>query len=162
MPPILRHLSKKYLKAEDRAMNELETLFLQTLISQTRALDKFGTWAKKSNEEILSEKYVKTKEQLKEIPIIADIDEMQIQDIRLIFQSIALAFELKTGVMCSVVMEMSHEGFGRVVVLAEKTVVTNKFLKDAHRYSFRTYDALIAEGGKLLRDAIEIYDTYKK
>ena len=143
-------------------MNELETLFIETLTSQIRALDQFGTWAKKSNEEVLAEKYVKTKEQLRDIPIIADIDEMQIQDIRLIFQSIALAFELKKGMMCSVVMEMSHEGFGRAVVLADKVVVTNKFFKDAHRYSFRSHDALIAEGGKLLKDAIEIYDTHKK
>ncbi len=143
-------------------MNELEKLFLETLISQTRALDQFGTWAKKSDEELLSEKYVKSKEDMKNIPIIADIDEMQIQDIRLIFQSIALAFELKTGIMCSVVMEMSHEGFGRAVVLAEKIVVTNKFFKDAHRYSFRTYDALVSEGGKMLKDAIEIYQTYQK
>ena len=109
-------------------MSELETLFIETLTSQIRALDQFGVWAKKSNEEVLCEKYVKSKEQLKNIPIIADIDEMQIKDIRLIFQSIALAFELKTGVMCSVVMEMSHEGFGRAVVLAEKIAITNKFL----------------------------------
>lgn len=143
-------------------MNELEKLFIETLTSQIRALDQFGTWAKKSDEEILSEKYVKTKEQLKNVPIIADIDEMQIKDIRLIFQSIALAFELKTSVMCSVVMEMSHEGFGRAVVLAEKIVVTNKFFKDAHRYSFRTYEDLIKEGGKMLKDALEIYETYKK
>lgn len=143
-------------------MNELEKLFIETLISQIRALDQFGTWAKKSDEEILSEKYVKSKEQLKSVPIIADIDEMQIKDIRLIFQAIALAFELKTSVMCSVVMEMSHEGFGRAVVLAEKIVITNKFFKDAHRYSFRTYDDLIKEGGKMLKDAIEIFETYKK
>lgn len=143
-------------------MNELEKLFIETLTSQIRALDQFGTWAKKSNEEVLADKYVKTKEQLKEVPIIADIDEMQIKDIRLIFQSIALAFELKMGMMCSVVMEMSHEGFGRAVVLADKIVITNKFFKDAHRYSFRTYDALVAEGGKLLKDAIEIYETHKK
>lgn len=143
-------------------MNELEKLFIETLISQIRALDQFGTWAKKSDEEILSEKYVKSKEQLKNVPIIADIDEMQIKDIRLIFQAIALAFELKTSVMCSVVMEMSHEGFGRAVVLAEKIVITNKFFKDAHRYSFRTYDDLIKEGGKMLKDAIEIFETYKK
>ncbi|MBP1679749.1 MAG: NifX-associated protein [Proteobacteria bacterium] len=143
-------------------MNELEKLFIETLTSQIRALDQFGTWAKKSDEEILSEKYVKTKEQLKNVPIIADIDEMQIKDIRLIFQSIALAFELKTSVMCSVVMEMSHEGFGRAVVLAEKIVVTNKFFKDAHRYSFRTYEDLIKEGGKMLKDALDIYETYKK
>ena len=143
-------------------MSELEKLFIETLISQIRALDQFGTWAKKSDEEILSEKYVKSKEQLKNVPIIADIDEMQIKDIRLIFQAIALAFELKTSVMCSVVMEMSHEGFGRAVVLAEKIVITNKFFKDAHRYSFRTYDDLIKEGGKMLKDAIEIFETYKK
>ena len=143
-------------------MNELEKLFIDTLISQLRAMDQFGTWAKKSDEELLSEKYVKSKEDLKNIPIIADIDEMQIKDIRLIFQSIALAFELKTGVMCSVVMEMSHEGFGRAVVLAEKIVITNKFFKDAHRYSFRTYDALVSEGGKMLESALEIYQTYQK
>lgn len=143
-------------------MNELEKLFIETLISQLRAMDQFGTWAKKSDEELLSEKYVKSKEDLKNIPIIADIDEMQIKDIRLIFQSIALAFELKTGVMCSVVMEMSHEGFGRAVVLAEKIVITNKFFKDAHRYSFRTYDALVSEGGKILKDAIDIYNSFQK
>jgi len=143
-------------------MNELEKLFIETLISQLRAMDQFGTWAKKSDEELLSEKYVKSKEDLKNIPIIADIDEMQIKDIRLIFQSIALAFELKTGVMCSVVMEMSHEGFGRAVVLAEKIVITNKFFKDAHRYSFRTYDALVSEGGKMLKDAIDIYNSFQK
>ena len=143
-------------------MNELEKLFIDTLISQLRAMDQFGTWEKKSDEELLSEKYVKSKEDLKNIPIIADIDEMQIKDIRLIFQSIALAFELKTGVMCSVVMEMSHEGFGRAVVLAEKIVITNKFFKDAHRYSFRTYDALVSEGGKMLENALEIYQTYQK
>ncbi|ATB69357.1 NifX-associated protein [Sulfurospirillum diekertiae] len=143
-------------------MNELEKLFIETLTSQMRALDQFGTWAKKSDEEVLSEKYIKSKDALKNIPIIADIDEMQIQDIRLIFQSIALAFELKTNIMCSVVMEMSHEGFGRAVVIAEKIVVTNKFFKDAHRYSFRTYEDLVKEGGKMLKDAIEIYETYKK
>lgn len=143
-------------------MNELEKLFIETLTSQIRALDQFGTWAKKSDEEVLGDKYIKSKDQLKNVPIIADIDEMQIQDIRLIFQSIALAFELKTNIMCSVVMEMSHEGFGRAVVLAEKIVVTNKFFKDAHRYSFRTYDDLVKEGGKMLKDAIEIYETYKK
>lgn len=143
-------------------MSELETLFIETLTSQIRALDQFGVWVKKSNEEVLCEKYVKSKEQLKNIPIIADIDEMQIKDIRLIFQSIALAFELKTGVMCSVVMEMSHEGFGRAVVLAEKIAITNKFFKDAHRYSFRTYEDLIKEGGKMLKDAIEIYEMHQQ
>lgn len=140
----------------------MENLFIETLIGQVRALDQFGTWTHKSNEEILTEKYVKSKEDLKNIPVIADIDEMQIQDIRLIFQAIALAFEKKTGIMCSVVMEMSHEGFGRAVVIADKIVIVNKFFKDAHRYSFRTYEDLVKEGDKMLDSAIKIYTEYKK
>ena len=113
-------------------------LFKITLNGQVRALDQFGTWVNKSDEDLLVEKYVRTKEDLKNIPIIADIDEMQIKDIRLVFQAVALAFEKMTGVMCSVVMEMSHEGFGRVVVFAGKIVLGEKFFKDAHRFSFRT------------------------
>lgn len=140
----------------------MENLFIKTLIGQVRALDQFGTWTNKADEDILKEKYIKTKEELKNIPVIADIDEMQIQDIRLIFQAIALAFEQKTGIMCSTIMEMSHEGFGRAVVIADKIVITNKFFKDAHRYSFRTYEDLVKEGDKMLANAISTYEEYKK
>lgn len=139
----------------------MDKVFIETLIGQVRALDQFGTWANKSDEDLLAEKYIKTKEDLKNIPIIADIDEMKIQDIKLIYQAVALAFEKKTGIMCSVVMEMSHEGFGRVVVVADKILIVNKFFKDAHRFSFRTYEKLIEEGDKLLESAIKIYDQYK-
>jgi len=140
----------------------MENLFIETLIGQVRALDQFGTWTNRTDKDILEEKYVKSKEDLKNIPVIADIDEMQIQDIRLIYQAIALAFEKQTGVMCSTIMEMSHEGFGRAVVIADKIVILNKFFKDAHRFSFRTYEDLVKEGDKLLDNALKIYDEYKK
>lgn len=140
---------------------EAKELFIKTLIGQIRALDQFGTWVNKSDEDLVKEKYVRTKEELKEIPIIADIDEMQIKDIRLIYQAVALAFEKITGVMASVVMEMSHEGFGRVVVFANDIVLCEKYFKDAHRFSFRTYESLEEEGEKYLKKAQEKYSKYK-
>jgi probable nitrogen fixation protein len=140
---------------------EMKHLFLETLTAQIRALDQFGTWVNKSDTDLLKEKYVKSKEELKNIPIIADIDEMQIKDIRLIYQAVALAFEKLTGVMCSVVMEMSHEGFGRVVVFANKIVLCEKYFKDAHRFSFRSFEKLETEGEKYLIKAQEVYDKYK-
>ena len=142
-------------------MEENQELFINSLIGQVRALDQFGTWANKGDTELLIEKYVKTKEQLREIPIIADIDEMQIKDIRLIFQAVAIAFERKTNMMCNVILEMSHEGFGRGAVMADKIVIWDKYLKDAHRYSFRTYEDLVKEGGKILANAFEVYEKYK-
>lgn len=138
-----------------------EELFINSLIGQVRALDQFGTWTNKGDTELLIEKYVRTKEQLREIPIIADIDEMQIKDIRLIFQAVAIAFERKNNIMCNVILEMSHEGFGRGAVMADKIVIWDKYLKDAHRYSFRTYEDLVKEGGKILANAFEIYEQYK-
>ena len=139
----------------------VENPFLKQLINQIRAQDQFGTWSKFSDEELLSKKYIKTKEDLKSIPVIADIDEMIIGDIKMIYQALALGFETKTGVMCNVIMEMSHEGFGRVAVIADKIVIVNKYFKDAHRFSYRTIEKLIEDGDKMLNTALDIYEQYK-
>ena len=136
-------------------------LFTQELIRQLRATDQFGNWAKLSDEELLTKKYVKTKEDLKLIPIIADIDEVLIGEIKMIFKAVALQFERQSGVMCNVVMEMSHEGFGRCVVMADRIVLVDKYFKDAHRFSFRTLEKLYEEGEKYLSDAFAIYNKFK-
>lgn len=135
--------------------------FTQELIRQLRATDQFGNWSKMSDEELLTKKYVKTKEDLKKIPIIADIDEMLIGEIKMLFKAIALQFERKTGVMCNVVMEMSHEGFGRCIVFADKIILVDKYFKDAHRFGYRTIDKLYEDGQKYLDRAFEIYEQYK-
>jgi probable nitrogen fixation protein len=139
----------------------VENPFLKQLINQIRAQDQFGTWSKFSDEELLTKKYIKTKEELKSIPVIADIDEMIIGDIKMIYQALALAFEVKTGEMCNVIMEMSHEGFGRVAVIAGRIVIVNKYFKDAHRFSYRAIDKLIEDGDKTLTAALAVYDQYK-
>ena len=135
--------------------------FTKELIRQLRATDQFGNWAKMSDEEVLTKKYVKTKEDLKLIPIIADIDEMLIGEIKMIFKAIALQFERQTGIMCNVVMEMSHEGFGRCIVIADRIVLVDKYFKDAHRFSFRTLEKLYEEGDKYLNSSFEIYNKFK-
>jgi len=142
--------------------SKYEQLFFDTLVSQLRALDQYGVWKDKSDEEILEKKYVKTKEQLKKIPLIDDVDEAKIKEIRLIYQAIALAFEKKTNAMANVVMEMNHEGFGRAVVLAGKYVIADKSFKDAHRFHFRSLEKLVAQGGKQLEKAINTYNELEK
>jgi probable nitrogen fixation protein len=137
------------------------SLFTQELIRQIRAIDQFGNWARLSDEEVLTKIYVKTKEDLKLIPIIADIDEILTGQIKMIFKAVALQFERKTGVMCNVVMEMSHEGFGRCIVIAGRIVLVDKYFKDAHRFSFRTIEKLYEEGDKYLAQSFATYEQYK-
>ena len=145
------------MEAEVKTMSEFAT----ELVRQIRAMDQFGNWAKIADEDLLVKKYVKTKEELKSIPLIADIDEMMINDIKIIYKAVALAFERKTGMMCNVIMEMSHEGFGRCAVIADRICIINKYFKDAHRFSYRTLDALYEDGDKTLSSAIEIYEKFK-
>jgi len=135
--------------------------FTVELIRQLRATDQFGNWSKMSDEELLIKKFVKTKEDLKAIPIIADIDEMLIGEIKMIFKAVALQFERQTGEMCNVVMEMSHEGFGRCIVIADKIVLVDKYFKDAHRFGYRTIDKLYEEGQKYLDKAFDTFNQYK-
>ncbi len=135
--------------------------FRDEIVAQVRALDNHGFWDKLSDEELLTKKYVKTKEDLKAIPIIADIKKETTDDIRLIFQAIALGFEKITGVMATVVMEMSHEGFGRAVVIADKIVIADKYFKDAHRFGYRDLEKFFEEGDKLLAKSVEIYKEIK-
>lgn len=139
-----------------------DSIFLKELVKQVRALDTYGVWERDSDEKLLTGKYIKTKEQLKEIPIIADISEEQIKDMRLLLQALALAFEQKTAEMANVVIEMSHEGFGRGVVIADKIVIVDKYFKDAHRFGYPTIEKLTEEGEKMLDKAIATYNEYKK
>jgi len=44
---------------------DAKKLFIDTLIGQIRALDQFGTWANKSDKDLIEEKYIKTKEGFK-------------------------------------------------------------------------------------------------
>jgi len=61
-----------------------------------------------------------------------------------------------------VVIEMSHEGFGRGVVIADKIVIVDKYFKDAHRFGYPTIEKLVEEGEKMLDKAIATYNEYKK
>jgi len=131
------------------------------LIRQIRALDQFGNWSRITDDELLIKKYVKTKEELKAVPVIADIDEMMINDIKMIYKAIALSFERKTGIVCNVIMEMSHEGFGRCAILSDRICIIHKYFKDAHRFSFRSLEALFEEGDKNLERALKVYEQYK-
>lgn len=139
----------------------LESIFLSSLVAQVRALDQFGSWDKKPDDVLLCEKFIKTKEQLAEIPVIADVDEEVTTNLKMLLKAVAVVFERQSGQMASVVMEMSHEGFGRGVVLCGPIVVMDKTFRDAHRFSFPTLDKLAQEGDKWLTKASETYLKFK-
>ena len=137
-----------------------DSLFVKELVKQWRAQDTHGAWEGKSDATLLAP-YLITKEQRREMPIIGDPDPEVLWRVELFFNAVGLAIERQTGMMVSPMMKMSHEGFGRQVLIAGRLVVVNKQLRDVHRFGFETMEKLAAEGEKYVNAGVEMIVQYK-
>lgn len=137
----------------------LASPFVQQLIKQLRAQDINGTWDSKSDLQLLKP-YLHTAEERRALPIIGDPDPETLWHLELFYNAIAVAIEHEIGQMVSPMMKMSHEGFGRMVLLAGRLVVVNKQLRDVHRFGFTSLAKLAEAGTKFLNEAVTMIRTY--
>lgn len=143
--------------AEQSAPRESD--FLRELVKIWRAQDAHGVWEGKSDEALLAP-YIVTREQRREMPIMGDPDPEVLWRLELFFNAVGLAIERRTGVMVSPMMKMSHEGFGRLVLIAGRLVVVNKQLRDVHRFGFESLEKLAAEGGKFVAAGVAMIEQF--
>ncbi|HKI60016.1 MAG TPA: NifX-associated nitrogen fixation protein [Mariprofundaceae bacterium] len=137
----------------------LKSDFMQEMVRQMKALDTYDTYDGWSDAKIL-DPFILTKERRREIPVIGDPDEIVIARVKCIYNAISFLIEKNTGIMASPVVNLSHEGFGRVLVAAGKLVVVDRSLRDVHRFGFRTIEKMQEEGDKLLSTALGLIEKY--
>lgn len=137
------------------ASTPLETAFVKELVKQWRAQDTHGAWDGKSDEMLLAP-YIITREQRREMPIIGDPDPETLWRLELFYNAVGLAIERQTGSIATPMMKMSHEGFGRLVLMAGRLIVVNKHLRDVHRFGFESMEKLAEEGRKLVATGVEM------
>lgn len=137
----------------------MHSVFIKELVKQWRAQDSYGTWEGKSDETLL-DPYVLDKEKRRQIPIVGDPDPETLWRLELFYNAVGLAIERASGVMVTPMMKMSHEGFGRMVLIAGRLIVVNKQLRDVHRFGFPTMANLAEEGEKLVAAGIEMINRY--
>ncbi|MEO5661171.1 MAG: NifX-associated nitrogen fixation protein [Polaromonas sp.] len=137
----------------------MATPFVQQLVKQLRAQDLHGTWERKSDLELLKP-YIHTAEERRAMPILGDPDPETLWHLEIFYNAIAVTIERETGQMVSPMMKMSHEGFGRMVLLAGRLVVVNKQLRDVHRFGFSSLAKLSEVGTKFLEEAVTMIRAY--
>ena len=137
----------------------LQSPFLATLVRILRAEDSYGAWEGKSDAQILRP-FVVNKEQRRAIPIMGDPDPDVLWRLEKFYIAIGLTIEQRTGVMTGPMMKLSHEGFGRVVLIAGRLIALSKFLRDVHRFGFDSLAALAAEGEKLVAKGAETIEAF--
>lgn len=133
--------------------------FIAQLVAIIRAEDSYGAWDDKTDADLLAD-FIVTKEERREIPIIGDPDPDIMWRVEKFYAAVGLLLEKNTGAMASPMMKMSHEGFGRIVLIAGKLVALSKHLRDIHRFGFVTFDKLAEAGDKLVSDAVSSVEKY--
>jgi probable nitrogen fixation protein len=143
----------------DADARALASPFVRALVRQMRAHDISGTWERKSDLEVL-ERFIVTPEQRRSLPVIADPDARTLWRVEQYYSALGLAIEQASGVMAVPMLKITHEGFGRVVLVAGKLVVISRILRDVHRFGFASFAALAAGGEKLIAEAVKTIETY--
>jgi len=135
------------------------TPFVQQMVKMLRAQDMHGTWDNKTDLDLL-DPFILTAAKRKEMPIIGDPDPEVIWRLELFYNAIAVAIERETGNIVTPMMKMSHEGFGRMVLIAGRLIVVNKQLRDVHRFGFPSLAKLSEQGNKFVDEAVVMIRTY--
>ncbi len=129
--------------------------FIGELIRQIRAADPYGGYDGVS-EEALLRPYLLMEDERQAIPVIGDVDAATVARLRNFYQAVAASIERETGTMVGYLLDVSHEGFGRVVLFAGRLVLVSRTLRDAHRFGFVSREQLAAEGETLVRAGVEV------
>jgi probable nitrogen fixation protein len=145
--------------AEAAAPSGIEADFIKAIVSLIRAEDTYGAWEGKTDSVLLKD-YVLDKEARRQIPIIGDPDPDVIHRIETFYKAIGLQIEKRTGLMATPMVKMSHEGFGRIVLITGRLVVLSRHLRDVHRFGFPSVEKLAADGAKYVAEAVELIEAH--
>ena len=139
----------------------LETDFMKEMARQMRAIDTYDTFSGMSDGEIL-DPFVLTKERKQELPVIGDPDEIVIARIKAYYNAISILIEKECGLMAVPLINLTHEGFGRVLITVGKLVVHDRSLRDVHRFGFASLSKMKDEADKVLSIAMELVGNHSK
>ena len=135
--------------------------FMLETAKQMRAIDTYDTYEGMSDGEVL-DPYVLTKKRRKEIPVIGDPDEIVIARMKAYYNAISTLIEKECGLMAVPLLNLSYEGFGRVLITVGKLVVHDRSLRDVHRFGFKSLSHMKDEADKILSIATTLVGEHDK
>jgi probable nitrogen fixation protein len=137
------------------------TPFLSELVRQVRAQDTYDFWSGRADIDLL-EPFIIDKVKAKEIPVIGDPDPRTLARLNQFYAAVSLSIEKRCGIIASPVLQLSSEGFGRIVLVCGRLVVVSKTLRDVHRFGFPSLEKLAGEGGKLVDEAVRWVEKFRE
>jgi probable nitrogen fixation protein len=140
-------------------LGPFEETFLKDLAGQLRANDLYGTLDAKSDEELLGGLINPKKGGASSC---SPLDSAVLEKIRAFYRAIAVSLERDTGGFFQMVLEVSSEGFGRVVIYAGRLVVLDKTLRDAQAFGFSSLEKLLCDVRVATSKAKATFERFKE
>ena len=138
----------------------LQQPIIRQMVVQLRAMDSYGTYDTWSDARVL-DPLVLTRERRKAIPVVGDPDETTVARVKAFYNALAQLIERDCGLLAVPVINLTHEGFGRALILVGKLVALDKTLRDVHRFGFDSLEALVAEAQKQLDKASALVGEHR-
>lgn len=145
----------------DENAAELSNAFIKQILTQLRAMDSYGTYDTWTDSRVI-DPLILTKARRREIPVVGDPDETTVSRVKAYYNAIATSIEKECGLMAVPLINLTHEGFGRALVMVGKLVVLDKTLRDIHRFGFDSLEKLIAEMEKMTTKGVETVSKYRE
>jgi probable nitrogen fixation protein len=139
----------------------LQTEFAKEMVKQLRALDTYDMYANWSDARIL-DPLILTKERKQEIPIVGDPSPIIISRVNAYYNALSCIIEAKCSLMAIPTVNLTHEGFGKVLINIGKLVVLNKPLRDVHRFGFKSLEKMHQEAEKIINTAVQLVERYRE
>jgi probable nitrogen fixation protein len=132
---------------------------IQGLLRLIRAQDRSGAYDADPDEELLAP-YVVTKAQKREMPMMGDPDPDTLGRVELFYGAVAWELERRTGRAVVPMLNIHHEGWGRILLIAGRLVAVNTHVRELHRFGFETLAALIDKAEKLASEGVTSIETF--
>lgn len=133
--------------------------FAAEMVRQLRAIDSYGTQDGWADDKVLSA-LILTKERKREIPIVGEPDEITVAMVRAFYNAVSARVEAECGMMAVPFVHLSHEGFGRALVMVGKLAALNRSLRDVHRFGFDSVEKLESKGEQLVSSALGVIGKF--
>jgi probable nitrogen fixation protein len=133
-----------------------EVSFVRELVRQLRAHGDDSAWDGRTDAELLRPFLVRKGRGADEEAPDPDV----FWRIELFHAAVGVCIEARTGVTCTPMLRMHHQGFGRVVLLAGRLVAVNRVLRDAGRFGFASPEELALAGERLVAAGVTLVERY--
>jgi probable nitrogen fixation protein len=153
------------MQVNERVLNDNDPLVATAvgheLARQLRSLDTYGSFDGWTDAKVL-DPLIMTKQRRQEIPVIGDPDEVTMARVKAYYNAISALIEKQAGLMAVPMINLTHEGFGRALVIVGKLVVVDKTLRDVHRFGFKSGEKLQADTEAMVNKAVELIGKYRE